>query len=203
MFKIFKKDKLTDIVPNEYIEINENNYEPILNVDFTDNMAKLTLPYDVLFPIDTEDLKKYNFVTLEDYREDVCTTLTHSCRHCSRPVAWDTPQGIEGHLDRCLFNEKNSPCTLCKYLTIYMEAPYPKNMKMYNSPDVEWAFLNYNSPYCERYEKYLKEEDLLAKHPDCFEVSSLEAKTKHTKEYDKYLELIDQTHEDYKVREDE
>ena len=79
-------------------------------------------------------------------------------------------------------------CTMCKYLTIYEEAPYPKNHQM-RTPDTEWAYGNYRKTYCAKYDKYLDEEDLLNSQPDCFELALNDIRIKHTKDYDKWVEL--------------
>ena len=181
------KNSVFDLRLDEYIQF-ENSYEPIIRLTIQNEVATITLPNDLELKISNEELDNWNIVALEDYREDVISTLTHSCRHCSRPVGYDTIDGIEAHLDRCLFNEKNKMCLTCKFLTIYEEAPYPKNHQM-RTPDVEWAFGNYRKPYCERYDKYLDEETLMNSQPDCFEEALTEIKIKHTKEYDKWLEL--------------
>ena len=189
MFKVVKKERLYDLVVDEYIEINGGHFEPILGIQVEGNTAMLKLSFDVMFPLNEEDLDKYSFMQLEDYRDDVSSKVTHSCRHCARPVAFDSTTGMEAHLDRCLYNEKNKMCTMCKHLTIYEEAPYPANHKMYSSPDAEWAFGNYRKPYCERYEKYLDEEDLINRHEDCFELGEDKVRIKHTKEYAKWVKL--------------
>jgi hypothetical protein len=187
MFIKKEKRSLFDLRPDEYVKFS-NSYEPIINVVVQDGIATLTLPNDLELKIIEDDLDLWEFLKLEDYSDGVISTLTHSCRHCNRPVGYDTIEGIEGHLDRCLFNEKNEMCLMCKYLTIYEEAPYPKNHQM-RTPDVEWAFGNYRKPYCEKYDKYLDEEDLMNKQPDCFQLSLDEIRIKHTKDYETWLEL--------------
>lgn len=187
MFVKQNKDTLFNLRVGEYVKF-ENSYEPIIKLSIQNEVATIGLPNNLELSIKAKDLGNFEFMALEDYREDVISTLTHSCRHCNRPVGYDTIEGIEGHLDRCLFNEKNKMCLMCKYLTIYEEAPYPKNHQM-RTPDVEWAFGNYRKPYCEKYDKYLDEETLMNKQPDCFELSLDEIRIKHTKEYDKWLEL--------------
>lgn len=184
-----KKDKnsLFDIRPDEYVKFS-NSYEPIINVVVEGSKATITLPNDLLLEISEKDLDNFEFLKLEDYDDGVLSTLTHSCRHCSRPVGYDTIEGIQGHLDRCLFNEKNNMCLMCKYMTIYEEAPYPRNHQM-RTPDVEWAFGNYRKPYCDKYDKYLDEEDLMNKQPDCFVEALDEIRIKHTKDYNTWLEL--------------
>jgi len=181
------KNRIFDIRPNEYIKFS-NSYEPIIGVVIENGVAILKLPNDLEIKIKEVDLDNFDFLKLEDYSEGVVSTLTHSCRHCNRPVGYDSIEGIEGHLDRCLFNEKNKMCTMCKYLTIYEEAPYPRNHQM-RTPDVEWAFGSYRKPYCEKYDKYLDEETLMNGQPDCFELALDDIRIKHTKEYDKWLEL--------------
>ncbi len=187
MFIKKEKRSLFDLRPDEYVKFS-NSYEPIINVVVQDGIATLTLPNDLELKIIEDDLDLWEFLKLEDYSDGVISTLTHSCRHCNRPVGYDTIEGIEGHLDRCLFNEKNEMCLMCKYLTIYEEAPYPRNHQM-RTPDVEWAFGNYRKPYCEKYDKYLDEEMLMNKQPDCFIEALDEIRIKHTKEYEKWLEL--------------
>lgn len=195
MFKSIKKESIYELNENEFIKVN-GDYVLILELIAVGNSVVVTLPYDVELVLFQDNLTDYEFVELEDFREDVATTLVHSCRHCARPVSWDTARGIIDHTERCLFNEKNSMCAMCKHLVIYEEAPYPRNHKMYQSPDAEWAFGNYRKPYCSRYEKYLDEEALINRHTECFEIGEGLPKIKHTKDYETWVKASTELEEE-------
>ena len=149
-----------------------------------------------------KDAIEFKDVIIEkDLHNEIVPEVVFSCNHCKRPSGYDTLEGIDKHLDLCLFKNDNKRCLMCKHLKLQIEAPYPRNHKMWGSVDTEWGFGNYNTPICMKSDKPLTEEQIHTYNGDCFELGEEEPVMVHSEEYTKYLEISDDVHEEWKVEE--
>jgi len=129
----------------------------------------------------------------------------YSCGHCQHPTGYDSIDAVEEHQSHCALNVENKSCAMCKYLTIYEDAPYPKNAVNTNDPNYLWVFGRYRKPFCEYKAKYLSVEDVYdsADHESCFEYSNELPKIRHTAQYTKWQELVEQAEKETKELEKE
>lgn len=137
-----------------------------------------------------------------ELKNEIIPEVVFSCNHCKRPTGYDTLQGIEEHLSRCLYKDANKSCVMCKRLKLIQEAQYPKNNKLWKSVDTEWAFGNFRTPYCMKKEKVIDEatvHNVDGCNEGCFELGLELPEIENTEEYVEWLELSTQLDEEYRI----
>ena len=126
----------------------------------------------------------------DDPRINAETIFT--CNQCMQPKGYASLEGINEHLNKCLYDVNNHSCVMCKELKIIQTAPYPRLAFKYYDEDVFWAFKNFTKGYCMLKERDLTEEDILNDNECFIDGSDKDAVLEYTDDYVKFLEISNQ-----------
>lgn len=115
----------------------------------------------------------------------------YKCDLCKLQAVFETKEGVEEHLGRCLMNEDNFYPTTSKHFRIKVYPFTKEYIKKWKSDDAYFQFGYYSRPYDVKKGRELEEEELFKVDPDWEKRSDETPLVILTDEYKAFMQKID------------